>query len=155
MKDDYDGAEPAGSSLAVLALLRLAELRGRPEWRTLAEETLTAAAARLREAPHAMPQMLVAALHARGPGVQVVIAGERGDPGVAELAKVVHQRFLPARALIFADAETRARTSLPWIAAMDTIDGKAAAYVCRDHACDRPTADPAELAEKLPKIGLA
>ena len=31
---------------------------------------------------------------------------------------------------------------MPWVAAMKMIDGRAAAYVCRDFACDAPFTDP-------------
>jgi uncharacterized protein YyaL (SSP411 family) len=35
MKGSYDGAEPAGNSVTVQNLLRLAQLQSKPEWRHL------------------------------------------------------------------------------------------------------------------------
>ncbi len=156
LKDDYDGAEPAGASVAAILLLRLAELRGRPEWRALAEGTIAFYSSRLRDTPHAMPKMLVAAGLAARPAIQIVVAGEKEDPAVGALLRVVHERFLPERTLLLADEATRSRLGerLPWVAGMGPVEGKAAVYVCKDHACERPTADPAELAALLPKAGV-
>ena len=44
MKEDYDGAEPSGNSVAVMNLLRLAQMTNRADFRESAERTL----ARLR-----------------------------------------------------------------------------------------------------------
>jgi uncharacterized protein YyaL (SSP411 family) len=152
MKDDWDGAEPAGSSVAAGLLLRFAEL-GRPEWRALAEGTLRAFASRLAQVPQALPHMLCAVDTATRAGVQIVIAGERDDARTQALLAVVHARFLPERTLILADARFRAERGarLPWVAAMAELDGAPAAYVCQDHACARPVTTPDELAAALPK----
>ena len=37
----------------------------------------------------------------------------------------------------------------PWLAAMAEIDGRAAAYVCRDFTCSAPVTDPADFAAQL------
>jgi hypothetical protein len=62
IKDDYDGAEPSGNSLAALLLLRLARITCREEYQGAADRTLAAFAGYLAAAPHAVPQMLVAYL---------------------------------------------------------------------------------------------
>ena len=59
-KEDYDGAEPTGNSIAVLNLLRLSQLTGNKKWRDMADKTLRLFAGRLQQYPQAMPQMLVA-----------------------------------------------------------------------------------------------
>ena len=40
VKDDYDGAEPSGNSVATLALLKLGAITGRKDFRNAAEKTL-------------------------------------------------------------------------------------------------------------------
>jgi uncharacterized protein len=62
IKDDYDGAEPSGNSLAALLLLRLARITCREDYQSAADRTLAAFAGQLSAAPHAQPQMLVAYL---------------------------------------------------------------------------------------------
>jgi uncharacterized protein YyaL (SSP411 family) len=153
MKEDWDGAEPAGSSVAAALLLRLAEL-GHPRGRALADGTLRAFSSRLAQIPQALPQMLAVVDAATRPGVQIVVAGERDDPRTRALLGVVRRRFLPDRTLLLADAATRAALGarLPWIAAMGEQDGRPAAYVCKDHTCDRPVVDAEALAAALPSL---
>jgi uncharacterized protein YyaL (SSP411 family) len=155
LKEDYDGAEPAGSSVAALTLLRLAEL-GRPEWRPLAEATLAAFSSRLVAAPFALPHMLAALTAARAPGRQIVVAGAADDPRTQALLALVHSRFLPERTLLVADDRVRAALGgrMPWIAAMAPVGGAPAVYVCHDHACERPVTDPEALAAALPDVKL-
>jgi uncharacterized protein YyaL (SSP411 family) len=40
-------------------------------------------------------------------------------------------------------------TRLPWTGSLDTRDGRATAYLCREFACQAPTSEPAELARHL------
>ncbi len=58
VKDDYDGAEPSGNSVATLALLKLAAITGREDFKKPAEATLRLFAHRLQNFPQAMPFML-------------------------------------------------------------------------------------------------
>src|SRR5262245_40422234 len=60
MKEDYDGAEPSGNSLALMNLLRLARITNRDDFRQSAERTLAAFAPRLSAGPVTLPQMLAA-----------------------------------------------------------------------------------------------
>jgi len=62
LKDDHDGAEPAGNSIAVLNLLRLAQKTGREEFRESADRAFQAFSGRCAAAPEVLPQMLVARL---------------------------------------------------------------------------------------------
>jgi uncharacterized protein YyaL (SSP411 family) len=149
MKDDYDGAEPAGASVAAGALFRLAEMLGREEWRRMAEGTVRFHSARLKLAPHSMPEMLSALDFGWEPAATVVIAGDGADA----LLRVANERYLPNVLRLRAGPEPAAR--LPWVAAMGPQGGKATAYVCRDHACERPTSDPDELGRLLPRLEVA
>src|SRR5262249_28349196 len=60
VKEDYDGAEPSGNSVATLSLLRLGAIAGRKEFAEAAEKTLRLFAARLQQVPQAVPYMLAA-----------------------------------------------------------------------------------------------
>ena len=151
LKDDYDGAEPSGNSIAALNLLRLATMLDRTEWRQKAELTLQTFSVRLTEAPQALPQMLVAFAFQQDEPTQIIIAGEHDDPHTQALLRVVHERFLPNKVLLLADAMARAELSptLPFLAAMTPRNSRSTAYVCRHYACERPVDEPAALSELL------
>ena len=75
LKDDYDGAEPSGNSVMALALLRLARITGRSDFRTAAERTLEAFSGRMLAGGAGLPQMLVAQMFAMGKPMEIVLAG--------------------------------------------------------------------------------
>jgi uncharacterized protein YyaL (SSP411 family) len=60
IKDDYDGAEPSGNAIAMMNLLRLAQMTDRADLRESADKALRAFASRMTAVPVATPQMLVA-----------------------------------------------------------------------------------------------
>src|SRR6185295_12748803 len=58
VKEDYDGAEPSGNSVATLALLKLGGITDRKDFKQAAEKTLRFFAHRLHELPQAVPYLL-------------------------------------------------------------------------------------------------
>ncbi len=152
IKEDYDGAEPSGNSVAVLNLLRLGQLLNRADFRSSAERALGAFAPRLAAAPVALPQMLVACEFFLAPPRQVVVAGARNGADTAALLRTLHARFMPNRVALLVDsAETRRRLSaaIPEIESMAPADSRAAAYVCRNYACELPVSEAEKFAELL------
>ena len=152
VKEDYDGAEPSGNSVAAGNLLRLAEITGRAEFRESAERMLAAFGSRLSTTPMAVPQMLAACEFQLSEPRQIVIAGGRGASDTRALLHAVHTRFLPNRVLLLVDSdETRAAlgAGAPAVASMHALDGRAAAYVCRNFTCQLPVSEVSALAELL------
>jgi uncharacterized protein YyaL (SSP411 family) len=152
VKEDYDGAEPSGNSVAALNLLRLAQITGRAGLRESAERLLAAFGSRLSVAPMAIPQLLVAYDFLLSEPRQIVIAGERGAPDTQALLGTVHARFVANRIVLLVDSE-ETRDALaagaPAVAAMTKVDGRAAAYVCQNYACQLPVTGASQLAELL------
>jgi uncharacterized protein len=152
VKEDYDGAEPSGNSVAALNLLRLAQLTGRNEFRHSAERLFSAFGPRLSTVPVAIPKMLVACDFLLSDPRQVIIAGDRGAPETNELIRTVQARFDPHRITMLVDTEeTRQFLSegIPSIGAMTKQDGHAAAYVCRNYTCQLPVSEASRLAVLL------
>ncbi len=152
LKEDYDGAEPAASSVSVLNLLRLSQIRQQDDWRQRAEQALRAFSPRLQFAPQALPQMLVALDLHLAKKQQIIIAGEPGAADTRALLRTVHARFLPHKILLLADgAEGQGKLGkhLEVISTMTPLQGKAAAYVCENFTCKLPTSDPAVMAKLL------
>jgi hypothetical protein len=149
LKDDYDGAEPSGNSIAILNLLRLGQMTGARAFRDVAEKALAAFAGRLIAAPIALPQMCAALEYARAAPIEVVLAGskEASAPFLAEL----NRRYLPNKAVLLVNRESREllERHAPQIAAMEELQGAATAYVCENFACRMPTNDPEEFAKLL------
>jgi uncharacterized protein YyaL (SSP411 family) len=150
MKDDHDGAEPSANSVAALNLTRLAWILGVKEFQHAAARLIGSFHTMLQAAPAALPQMLAAMDAAISEPIQIVIAGDRS--GAEELLRVVGQSYLPNKVLLLADGadnQSFLTQHVPEIALMKPIDGKPAAYLCRNFVCDLPVTDPEALAEKL------
>jgi uncharacterized protein YyaL (SSP411 family) len=152
MKEDYDNAEPAPSSVAARNLLRLAQIRDAKELQTRAGKTISAFGTQLSRIPSAMPLMLVALDFSLSKPKQVVIAGKRDADDTRALLTEVHKHFLPNTILLLADGAESQKfldEKLEAVRAMSPIDGKAAAYVCENFSCQAPVTESKQLAELL------
>jgi uncharacterized protein YyaL (SSP411 family) len=147
VKEDYDGAEPSGNSVAAMNLLRLARMTNRPEFRDAAERTFAAFGTRLSHAPVAVPQMLAACEFALAEPREIVFAGERGSPAMDALLRELHLRFIPNRVVMLADRSLAAWA--PGIEGMTAPAGSASVYVCRNYACQLPVSEPSQFAELI------
>ena len=156
LKEEYDGAEPAASSVSVLNLLILAHLLPPNVERNLqvarkVDRTFGMFANNASMRGRAVPMML-AALSTYHSGLpQIVVAGEPGDAGTTALMAEVRRRYMPTTIVVPLLDRHRAAVSrlLPWTAALDRKSGRATAYVCRDFACDMPATTPEELIRVL------
>jgi uncharacterized protein YyaL (SSP411 family) len=153
LKEDYDGAEPAASSMSVLNLLALSHLTSDEAMVERIERTLATFAERLSRLGRAVPMMLCAlsTYHAGMP--QVVIVGDRTAEETQALIEALRRRYLPTAVVVPVEPASREPlvALLPWVAAMQPA-GTAAAYVCRDFACTVPATSAAALAERLDEI---
>ncbi len=155
LKEDYDGATPAPSSVAALNLLRLdavSDATGRKgsfgtAYRERALSVLAAFRGRWVEAPYALPQMLVALEPALEPPRHAVLAGDPGAADFHALADVLREHLGPRRAILATDA--RGAAGAGWLAAMRPIGGRATAYVCENFTCQAPVTTPEELRKIL------
>jgi uncharacterized protein len=140
-KDDYDGAEPSGNSVAATVLLRLAEMTGNAEWRERGERTVTAVSGALANYPETMPAMLSALDIMLAAPRQVVVAGDPGAADTRALIRTVQEPYRPNTLLMQATSDEAIAELAPWLLEMRPLDGRAAAYVCEDFACQAPTTD--------------
>ena len=152
LKEDYDGAEPAPSSVAALNLMRLDWMLGGGGYRERGMRTIEASRNMWLEHPHGLPQMLLAVEAALEAPRTVVIAGDPSSPAFRALAAVIHESLGPRRAILAADGADAQRwlaTKRPYLAEMRPIDGAATAYVCEDYTCRAPVKAPEELRAAL------
>jgi uncharacterized protein YyaL (SSP411 family) len=143
MKEDYDGAEPSGNSVACLALLKLAVITGRKEFRDVAERGLLWLAPRLQHLPQAVPSALAALDFWLEEPNRVVVVGEPGGSDLRALVQAAHSVYQPNRVVLGhrGPVESFAKT-LPRRPA-------AAAYVCTGTSCQPPTQDANQLRSLL------
>jgi hypothetical protein len=149
IKDEYDGAEPSGNSVAACNLLRLAQMTDRKDFREASDRLLRAFAPRIGAQPVTAPQMLAAYEFSLSKPKQIVLVGREGLPA---LLHELNSRFLPHKIVLLVDSEESRKALsgyLPVIETMTEKDGKATAYVCENYACQLPTADPKTFAELL------
>jgi uncharacterized protein len=154
LKEDYDGAEPSAGSVSLLNLLVLAHLTGDPSMNERLERALRAVGGRLSQQPHAVP-MGLAALSAYHAGLrQVVLVGDRNDPGYGEMLESIASVYMPFGVVVRVEPgvqQSELSRMLPFVGEMRRIDGQATAYVCRDFVCHEPTFDPTALVVQLRK----
>jgi uncharacterized protein YyaL (SSP411 family) len=143
MKDDYDGAEPSGNSVATLALLKLAAITDRQDFRKPAEATLRLFATRLERIPQAMPYLLHALDFWLDEPRRVVIAGDPSSAKARELIHAAQAVYQPNKVVLgTAGAVEEFARTLP------APDGPVV-YLCTGQACQPPTSDAAQVRARL------
>jgi uncharacterized protein YyaL (SSP411 family) len=149
MKEDYDGAEPTASAVSVFNLLTLSHLVDEPTWTERIEKTFRYFGSRIEQMGQAVP-MMAAALSAQTAGIrQVVIVSGGGAEG--NLSAVVARSYLPFALTLnlSPDQQAALALALPFVAAMRPVDGRQAAYVCRNFTCRAPVTTDADLKREL------
>ena len=143
VKDDYDGAEPSGNSVATLALLKLGAITGRADFKEPAQSTLRLFARRLQTQPAALAFLLQAVDFQLEEPRRVVIAGNPNEAKFKELLAAAHSVYQPNKVILGNDGavEEFAKT-LP-------AKNGPMVYLCTGNACQPPTEDAAKLKELL------
>jgi uncharacterized protein YyaL (SSP411 family) len=153
LKEDYDGAEPAASSVSVLNLLALAHLTDDEEARKKVERTLGRYGDRAGRAARVIPMMLAGLSTFHAPAMQVVVLGAGGDaqPLRAEAAR----HYAPFALMVPVTPGEPQRVlaaAMPFVGPMRQKDGLATAFVCRDFACREPVTTAEALAAQLQPV---
>ncbi len=144
----YDGAIPSGNAAACYALVRVGRLVQDEALIAAARATLEAYAGELNAHPESHPDSLMAANLLMEPMQEVVIAGKSSDPATQALLAPLHKRFLPSAVIALADGG-EIESLAPFTKSQVPVNGKPAAYACRDYACQAPVTDVASLERLL------
>ncbi len=134
LKDEYDGAEPSGNSVAALNLLRLAGITGDREYKNSAEKTLGAFARQLIEAPTSSPQMLVAVGFNLTQPKQITLEGDPAASDTRALLRALWRKFVPYKTVSLVKADSLK---------------PATAVVCQGQTCSLPVSDMAGFVKLL------
>ncbi|BDC51392.1 thioredoxin domain-containing protein [Bryobacterales bacterium F-183] len=151
LKEDYDGAEPSGNSMALGLLVRLAAMTGREDFQGAADRGLRHFAGKIASQGITLPRMVVAQMAAMSAPRQIVLTGPRTNPEMLAMLRVVRSEFLPDTAVFVlpdAAAKEALEAHVPGLAAME-IGEVPTAYVCEHFACKLPVRTATELREML------
>jgi uncharacterized protein YyaL (SSP411 family) len=131
-KQVYDGALPSGNSVALLNLLRLAQLTGDPKQKELASQTIKVFSEDVKRAPTAHAFMLIGVDFAVGPAYNVILVGAPQEDSTQEMLGSLRDRYLPNMVI---SLRSPSAAGLGY----KKIEDKATAYVCCDQTCMPPT----------------
>ena len=144
-RDPSDNASPSGHSSVIHALLSYAALTGSGRHRDAAEQALKVSRRIAESSPRFAGWSLAAAEAALDGPVEVAVVGQPGaDRDALERAA---RRHAPGGALVVAAEPGHSTIAL--MADRDLVEGRPAAYVCRNLVCQRPVTSVEELTELL------
>jgi uncharacterized protein YyaL (SSP411 family) len=154
-RPSYDGAEPAGSSVEILNLLRLSELTTNEAYRKRAEHAFMPLGGVLRNSPAAVSEALLALDFLLDSAKEIVIVTNRSRAQAEPLLARLRTTYVPNRVLLVA-TEGAALAELARLSPL--VQGKVAgknqaiAYVCKRGVCDLPTADAAVFEKQIRQV---
>lgn len=139
-QDASDNAYPSGTSAAAHAFVAAAAVTGEPRYREAAERAVRSAAQLGEKLPRFAGWTLAAAeALVAGPDEIAVVGPDTEERRAMHRAALL--RTSPAVVVAAADADP----AVPLLADRVAVDGRATAYVCRDHVCALPVTDPGAL----------
>jgi len=146
-RDAYDGAEPSGNSMAVLALLRLGIVTGDGKYTEEGLRTIYSFAGMIERYPPGFSQMLIALDFYLSPPVKIVISGGTGERETKALVEAARSGFATERVVVMNPAGGDAGERPPGAESMPAVDGRATAYVCSGTSCNPPVHDAGKMLE--------
>ena len=144
-RDPTDNASPSGHSAVLHALLSYAALTGSGRHRDAAERALLVSRRIAESSPRFAGWSLAAAQTALDGPVEVAVVGPAGESRAA--LEHAARRHAPLGSVVVA-AEPGA-SSIPLMADRDLVEGRPAAYVCRNLVCQRPVTSVEDLLAQL------
>jgi uncharacterized protein YyaL (SSP411 family) len=143
VKEQYDGAEPSGNSVAILSLLRLGAITGIEPFTMAAEKSLRLFARRMHDVPQAVPYMLQALDFFLQEPKRVVVAGDPKSPEARKLLRAIHSVYQPNKIVLgnAGPVQEFSRTLRPHNGPL--------VYLCSGTSCQPPTADISTLVKLL------
>ena len=144
-RDPSDNASPSGHSSVIHALLSYAAITGSGRHRDAAERALLVSRRIADSSPRFAGWSLAAAEAALDGPVEVAVVGPPGEE--RDALEHAARRHSPGGAVVVAAAP--GQSSIPLMADRELVDGRPAAYVCRNLVCQRPVTSVDELIELL------
>lgn len=147
-RDITDNAIPSGSSMAVDVLLRLAVIKGEPEFGRKASVALRSVRDLMSRAPTATGHWLGALDFYLSSAREIAVVGQRDSDKTRALLDEVYRHYIPNRVFVGAN-NALPESELPLLQERDMIEELPTAFVCEGYVCQLPVTDPQELAKLL------
>ena len=144
-KPIFDASIPSGNAMATQLLLRLHHITGDPRYFQYAEKVLRAYYEAMENQPYGFAHLLCALDFYLEKPKEVVVVGERGDPGIEELLSRLHSVYQPNMALQLVSARELLETQSPLLRGKAAVNGKPTVYVCQNFTCSAPVTSWDEL----------
>jgi|SoiMethySBSTD1v2_1073268.scaffolds.fasta_scaffold21252_3 uncharacterized protein len=139
-RDLSDNASPSGVSALADALVTYAAVADSEPHRAAGEGAIASAADLARQAPRfAGWSLAVAEAIVAGPE-QIAVVGPPSDSELDALLRAAWRRGSPGAVVVGGRPDDAA---IPLLTGRSLVEGRPAAYVCRDFVCLRPVTDPA------------
>jgi len=149
-RDLQDNATPSGNAMAVTALLKLAGFTNDLRTIDIAHQAMAQIQRMMSQYPLGLGQWLQALSYALSKPREVAIVGDPDSADTQALLAVVLDGYRPFQVVALAlGAPDRQPSAVPLLEDRGLVDGQAAAYVCRDLACQAPVTDPEVLQSLL------
>jgi uncharacterized protein YyaL (SSP411 family) len=156
LKEDYDGAEPAPTSVAAVNLWRMSRLFHNDTMLAHGRHAARAFSGRLEEQPFGMPLLLTAAAWLETlPSHLILHSPSRDHAALRAMLAEANAHYLPQMTvLLIADAESRAyfaeRHSI--VAHLPATVSEPTAYLCENYVCQLPVTRPEALRKLLQNV---
>jgi uncharacterized protein YyaL (SSP411 family) len=148
-KNEYDGAEPSGNSVAANNLLELAALTGDDSYADKADATVNALLASVQQYPFAMPLLMVAGQRILQGSKEIVLSNETMDD-LETYIQEIRERYLPGVSVLVNTQDSKPLSE--FARSQIAIGDMPTAYVCKDKTCELPTTKLETFKELLEKI---
>ena len=137
-QDPTDNAHPSGTSALISALISFGAITGEHGYRRAAETALATVAPLIAQAPRFAGWSMAAAEALLSGPLEVAVVGPDGPQ-----RRALHRAALALPgAVVVAGA---AGVDVPLFRNRTEVDGRPAAYVCRNFVCARPVTDPGQI----------
>jgi len=143
-RDLQDNATPSGNAMAVTVLLKLAGFTNDLRYVDIAHQALAQMQSMMGQYPLGFGQWLQALAYALSHPREIAIVGDSDAADTLALLRAVRNGYRPFQ-VVALGAPSPQGAQVPLLQDRGLVRERAAAYVCRDFACQAPMVEPEAL----------
>ena len=149
-RDVFDNAVPSGNAAAADALLKMSDLIGDEELRTIASKNIESVGELMLRSPQAAGQWLCTLEFLLSTPKEIVVIGMQSNNETKALMHAIYDDYRPTTLVVGAEPGALANVAhLPLFEGREMLDGKSTVYVCENYTCMMPVTSSSALADQL------